>query len=208
MDERNTAGKIAALPRAIREELNRRLRENAPQCECVRWLNGLPEVQAVLAEKFEGKPINAKNMCIWCGEGNGFDEWQLTVKRTEAMSAQRQRAEYVVDQLAEKGEGSVTAANRQLMASALLEVLMTYDPQELKELMAEKPEKFFDVARAVLQQSDAESRVQEAELKLQKYRDEVAERNQRIEAEMAAANKTGGISGETLEKIRRELKLL
>ena len=140
MDERNTAGKIAALPRAIREELNRRLRENAPQCECVRWLNGLPEVQAVLAEKFEGKPINAKNMCIWCGEGNGFDEWQLTVKRTEAMSAQRQRAEYVVDQLAEKGEGSVTAANRQLMASALLEVLMTYDPQELKELMAEKPE--------------------------------------------------------------------
>ena len=42
-------GKIARLPRAIRDELNCRLADGEIGGRLVDWLNGLPEVQKILA---------------------------------------------------------------------------------------------------------------------------------------------------------------
>ena len=37
------------------------------------WLNALPEVQRVLAEKFHGRPLTKHNLSDWrCG---GYAEW-------------------------------------------------------------------------------------------------------------------------------------
>lgn len=40
-------GKIARLPREIREELNRRLDDGEQGVRLVEWLNGLPEVKRI-----------------------------------------------------------------------------------------------------------------------------------------------------------------
>lgn len=71
-------GKIAKLPAHIREELNSRIQNGETGTHLVDWLNGLPEVQAVLAEHFEGKKIIPQNMYEW--RIGGYAEWLLRKK--------------------------------------------------------------------------------------------------------------------------------
>jgi hypothetical protein len=68
-------GKIARLPRHIRIELNQRLADRHAGTRLVKWLNRLPEVQAVLARDFGGRPINCRNLREW--KNRGFQDWQL-----------------------------------------------------------------------------------------------------------------------------------
>jgi hypothetical protein len=67
-------GKIAHLPRHIRNELNRRLADSEPGSQILEWLNGLEEVQHILDESFDGQPINEPNLSAW--RHGGFLEWQ------------------------------------------------------------------------------------------------------------------------------------
>jgi len=67
-------GKIARLPHALRDELNHRLDDNIPGREITAWLNGLPEVQAILSAHFGADPINQQNLSNW--RRGGFLEWQ------------------------------------------------------------------------------------------------------------------------------------
>lgn len=67
-------GKIARLPREIREELNRRLDNGEQGRRLLEWLNGLPEVRAVLDKEFEGHAISHCNLTEW--RKGGFPEWR------------------------------------------------------------------------------------------------------------------------------------
>jgi hypothetical protein len=67
-------GKIARLPASIRSELNHRLRDGQPAAKILPWLNALPEVQQVLSEQFDGKPINKVNLTHWRKGGFKDDE--------------------------------------------------------------------------------------------------------------------------------------
>jgi hypothetical protein len=67
-------GKIARLPRAIRDELNRRLDDGEQGIRLVEWLNGLPEVKKVLESDFEGRAITDGNLADW--KNGGFLDWQ------------------------------------------------------------------------------------------------------------------------------------
>ena len=66
-------GKIARLPKAVRDELNRRLQNGQPGKTLVEWLNSLSEVQAVLATEFGGRPIREQNISEW--RKGGHREW-------------------------------------------------------------------------------------------------------------------------------------
>ena len=74
-------GKIARLPRAIRNQLNTCLQDGEPGQRLLEWLNALPEVQAVLAAEFEGRPILAQNLSDW--KKGGHREWVLTQEAQE-----------------------------------------------------------------------------------------------------------------------------
>jgi hypothetical protein len=67
-------GKIARLPREIRDQLNRRLQNGEQGGPLLAWLNALPVVQAVLARDFGGSAISKQNLCEW--RAGGFAEWQ------------------------------------------------------------------------------------------------------------------------------------
>ncbi len=66
-------GKIAHLSPEIREQLSVRLEQGETAKSLVQWLNQLPEVQAVLAVHFGGKPINEVNLCKW--KAHGHHQW-------------------------------------------------------------------------------------------------------------------------------------
>lgn len=70
----NRTGKIARLPRAIRDQLNRRLDDGEPATHLAAWLNAQPEVRTVLAAHFGGQPINDSNLTAW--KQGGFLDWQ------------------------------------------------------------------------------------------------------------------------------------
>ena len=67
-------GKIARLPRKIRDELNRRLDDGEAGVDLVAWLNQLPAVKKVLKERFEGRLINEVNLTEW--KNGGYLNWQ------------------------------------------------------------------------------------------------------------------------------------
>jgi len=57
-------GKIGRLPKAIQEQVNRRLEHGEQARTLIAWLNDLPAalgVPAVLAAEFAGKPIREQN---------------------------------------------------------------------------------------------------------------------------------------------------
>jgi len=72
-------GKIARLPRNIREQLNHKLDDGEPGGRLVGWLNALAEVQAVMEAEFDGRPINEQNLSKW--RGGGYQDWQKQQER-------------------------------------------------------------------------------------------------------------------------------
>jgi len=75
-------GKIARLPRTLRDQLNQRLHNGEPGVDLIQWLNSLPEVQALLAEHFAGVPISPQNLTEW--NNGGFLDWLATQELLEA----------------------------------------------------------------------------------------------------------------------------
>ena len=80
-------GKIGRLPKAVQEQLNRRLEQGERGGALAAWLNGLPEVQAVLAAEFAGQPIREQNLSEW--RKRGYKKWQW---RQEAQELAREMA--------------------------------------------------------------------------------------------------------------------
>ena len=74
-------GKIARLPHHLRDQLNQRLHNGEPGVDLIKWLNNLPEVQAVLAEHFNGVPISPQNLSEW--NHGGFLDWLTTQELLE-----------------------------------------------------------------------------------------------------------------------------
>ena len=81
-------GKIARLPRAIREQVNRKLDDGITGVEIVEWLNTLPEAQALMAAEFDGRPIREQNLSEW--KAGGYRDWQM---RQEALEMVRSLTE-------------------------------------------------------------------------------------------------------------------
>ena len=66
-------GKIARMPREIREQLNRRLADGEPGIRLIEWLNGLPDTQKVLVADFGGRDISEQNLSEW--RSGGHQDW-------------------------------------------------------------------------------------------------------------------------------------
>ena len=86
----NRNGKIARIPRLVREQLNRRLQDGETGQALAKWLNGLPEVQAILAAEFAGKAIREQNLSEW--KQGGYQEW---LAQQAALEVTRQLADDV-----------------------------------------------------------------------------------------------------------------
>src|SRR5436190_7299335 len=109
---KNRNGKIARLPHQVREELNRRLRENDEGKELVDWLNALPEVQEVLKAEFLGRPINESNLTHW--RQGGYEEWLW-----------REEAEYRATELSFQAK-ELREANGRLVEHLATDLLLRY----------------------------------------------------------------------------------
>jgi hypothetical protein len=67
-------GKIAHLPRHLRDQLNQRLEDGEQAKSLAKWLNTLDEVRSVLDTHFASRPISEQNLSEW--KNGGFLDWQ------------------------------------------------------------------------------------------------------------------------------------
>jgi hypothetical protein len=120
-------GKIARLPRGIRDQLNRRLDEGEAGNVLVCWLNELPEVKEVLGGQFGGRPINEQNLCEW--KARGHREW---LARQEALAHARELAADAKE-LGEATDGKLTDHLATVLAARYAAALGGWDGEVTEE---------------------------------------------------------------------------
>jgi hypothetical protein len=126
--------KIARLPSAIREELNRRLLEGQSAPQILPWLNALPESKRVIAEMptAGGHGITAfddKNLSVW--RQGGYEEW---LRHRERIAQTKELAGYSI-KLAHAAGGNIAEGAAAMLAGQLLEIM-----EALRETSLAAPE--------------------------------------------------------------------
>jgi hypothetical protein len=115
-------GKIARLPRPLREELNRRLDQAAQSPELLDWLNNLPEVKSILARYFGGSPITKQNLSRW--RRGGFQE---TILRRELLEESRAAGKDLQEAAGPDGFSGVAAKINTVLAAHYGRILMHWN---------------------------------------------------------------------------------
>ena len=118
-------GKIGRLPKEIRDELGRRIEDGEPGKELAKWLNGLPRVQEILKERFDGRVITEQNLSEW--KQGGHQEWLRHQQACEKLHWMVERA----DDLENEADG-VEISDR--LASILAAELASHAEQMLKDI--------------------------------------------------------------------------
>ncbi|HWD92110.1 MAG TPA: hypothetical protein VG938_07145 [Verrucomicrobiae bacterium] len=77
-------GKIAQLPKQIRDDLNQRLENGKQSPELLKWLNHLPETKELLAHQFNSQPITKSNLSDW--RHGGYQDWLRLQAREERIA--------------------------------------------------------------------------------------------------------------------------
>jgi len=85
-------GKIARLPKSIRDQLGTQIEDGWSGQKSVTWLNEQPDVQPVLQEYFNGRHITEQNLSEW--KAGGHQEW---LRRQEAIDLVRSLKEHARD---------------------------------------------------------------------------------------------------------------
>jgi hypothetical protein len=178
-------GKIARLPKDVRDGVNGRLRDGQTYLTIAAWLDDIGYTE-----------VSESNLSNW--KEGGFEDWQ---KHQERLETDKMKREFALE-LVKDNEGSkIHEATLQLAASQVYEVLSDYDVGPLKDTLADKPGLYPKFLNAL-------AKVSEGGLKYERYREEVKKGKARIEAELTTATSKGGITPDTLAKIKNELNLL
>ena len=117
-------GKIARLPHAIRQQLNLRLHDGECGRQLIQWLNGLPEVRAILERDFAGRPISDQNLTEW--KQGGYIEW---LSHKERLDEIRELVANAAD-IAQATQGQITDHLAAALAIRYTQALTEWDGQE------------------------------------------------------------------------------
>lgn len=125
-------GKIARLPVAIRDELNRRLLDGQPASKILPWLNGLEAVQKILEEDHEGLRVTDQNLSDW--RRGGYADW---LRRRENVERTRELSKFSME-MAKASGGNLTEGAAAILSGKILDVLETLEnvTREINEMPA------------------------------------------------------------------------
>jgi len=83
-------GKIARLPRHLRESLNIQLADGKPAKQILAWLNELDTVKNLMEIEFNSRPISEQNLSEW--KNGGYQDWLRHQEAMDWMQARREEA--------------------------------------------------------------------------------------------------------------------
>lgn len=159
-------GKIALLPRHVREELCRRLDDGKQGEEILTWLNAQPETVALVAEKFEGEAVSHNNLSQWFK--GGFQDWKLGQAKVEKTQALME----ISLKVAEAAGGSMSEGAQAIAAGKIMTALEAAEGKELIALtraVATLRGKEIDKERTQIARDRTQQRAEVIDLDRQKF---------------------------------------
>lgn len=115
-------GKIARLPRNLRDELCHRLADGQGGAEILSWINAQPAAVTMLAKYFKGEKINDANLSAW--RTGGYREWRDAL---EASDSARTNAEFAL-RVAKASGGNISEGSVAILAGKIIQGLENFDP--------------------------------------------------------------------------------
>ncbi|HEX4644310.1 MAG TPA: hypothetical protein VH598_01750 [Verrucomicrobiae bacterium] len=128
-------GKIARLPRDLRDQLNHRLQDGENGVTLIEWLNAQPKVRAALKKDFEGRPISEQNLSDW--KQGGYRDWE---RHEETRAMVRDLAERSGDLELDSAGLEISQRYSAVLAAELVRatqelLAQTTDPRERWDLL-------------------------------------------------------------------------
>ena|SRR5436190_12584475 len=181
----NRTGKVARLPKEVRDHLNQML------------LDGVPFAHIIDRLGEHGKELNEDNVSNW--KKGGYKDWLMELERKEALTATRDAALTLVK---EKAGGTVQDAGRAIAAAQLFELLISFDPTAFAKALADKPELYLRLISVL-------ARLSEGEAACGHYRAKESAVEKKVNATAGGTTTTAKlVDPETLKEIARLIKLL
>lgn len=180
-------GKIGRLPLAIRDEVNRRLRENEPGPKIIAWLHTLPEVLKVLDEYFREEPISPQNLSEW--RQGGYQEW---LERLEQVDRTKELAAYGL-KLAQQNNGGAADGAAAILGGQFLEIFESLDIERQRALLKEKPQTYPELVAALAKFESAQAKkevVKQNKTKLEQNGEKLALDRERHQLDKARFERT------------------
>jgi len=186
---RRRTGKIASLPKVLRDQVNVMLRDGVTYAAISSFL-----------EQHDQAGINAENISHWfkgpgdAEDGSGFKDWLKEQSRLEDMRIKR---EFALDVVRENEGSRIHEAAVQIAASQIYEVITDLDPETIREKLKESPEQYSRLINALAKLSDQG-------LRYQRYKDEVKKALDETMGKSAA----GVLTKEDIVALQERLKIL
>ncbi|HEY3761249.1 MAG TPA: hypothetical protein VGN23_05835 [Verrucomicrobiae bacterium] len=158
-------GKIARLPKHVRDELNRRLRDGEEGKKLVEWLNIQESVREVLKDKFAGRAITEQNLSEW--KNGGYVEW---VQDEETCERVCHLAERAGDLENAAGEADISDLLSRVLAAELADAAA-----KLKEIAdsQERWKRFREILRELARLRQEDHRAQRVQLERERWDSEI-----------------------------------
>lgn len=180
-------GKVARLPRAVREHVNLQLDEGKSYRVIIEWLT---------ADGHAG--FNKENIRQW--KNGGFQDW---LKHQDQLAEHESLRELAVD-VAQQNQGSKTQeAVIQIGAALIFKTLIDFDPQKLSERLNARPEQFNTMLNAF-------TRLNRRSNELDMLKEYLRQEEERRQKELERKQNTGepkGLSDEAGDAMERRLNL-
>jgi len=173
-------GKIARLPSALREQVNQRLDDGQPGSVILPWLNGLKDVQEVLAAHFDGAAVNEQTLSDW--RQGGFQDW---LGRQDERKNIKRLTEYAVE-LVSDGKDPHDAANIIAAGRLLATIEEELTPSLIAQILAEKPGDMIGLIGSLVALQKERRQGVETRLSVEKFQRETAELFQKWYADARA----------------------
>lgn len=122
-------GKIARLPRVLRDEVCERIRDGATGAELCQWLNAKASVKAVLAKWFKGEPVNEQNISTW--RAGGYEEWLHDQDEVQSI----ERLADLSFRLAQASGGNLSEGACAIAAGKIQKLLEGLEAEELPDIV-------------------------------------------------------------------------
>lgn len=155
-------GKIARLPKPVRDQLNQRLENGEKGTALVRWLNSLPEVQHLIQHEFHGYPIREQNLSEW--KKGGYLDWLAQQQRLSTVRQMEEQAEEIA-------HGTTpTDLNRQLSVILMAELAQVLRDLKQTANASERANAIGQLVTRFAQLRREESSAHRAELACEKWK--------------------------------------
>jgi len=131
-----STGKIGRLEQDLRRQVNIMIRDNKPATTIINFLQA------------EGvRNISPQNVSSW--KANGYQNWARIQDRVYAMKLRTELAKDLVETDGGEGLNLQSEATARLGMDVIQDCLEEFNPEDLKVLLANKPEKFLGLIDAL-----------------------------------------------------------